>query len=107
MISDAEEKYNIKILYLAANQDAILQAEQYGINASQALNYSENSDNVTSAYRSAASAAFRQRTTGAVAFTDFERSMSQTPNDDNVLTPTSNKNRIITNTNEPPPIRRR
>ena len=41
MIADASDNYNIKILYLAANQDAILEAAKYGINPGQALTYSE------------------------------------------------------------------
>ena len=103
MITNAEEHYNIKILYLGANQDAILEASKFGINPSQALNYSETSENVDSAYRSVASAAYRQRATGEVAFTDLERIASQQINP---TTPT-NKIRGYNQDSEPPPIRRR
>jgi len=80
MISEADNLYNIKILYLGANQDAILEANKYGICLDQALNYSENSDNVQSAYRAAASAASRHASGQEIAFTLPERSASQTPN---------------------------
>jgi hypothetical protein len=80
MISEADNLYNIKILYLGANQDAILEANKYGICLDQALNYSENSDNVQSAYRAAASAASRHASGQEIAFTLPERTASQTPN---------------------------
>ena len=77
MISNAEENFNIKILYLGANQDAILEASKYGINPSQALNYDENTDNILSAYRSVANAAQRHSNGGETGFTNIERTMSQ------------------------------
>ena len=87
LISNAEKNFNIKILYLAANQDAILEASKFGIDSSQALNYDENHDNVLSAYRSAASAASRHSSGNMPAFTKVERMMSQPEtsanNDDN------------------------
>lgn len=39
LISNAKE-YNIEILYLGANQDAILEAQKFGLDSSHALNYS-------------------------------------------------------------------
>jgi len=59
MIANAEKYYNIKLFYLGANQDAILEANKLGINNNQALYYSETTGNVDSAYRSAATAAKR------------------------------------------------
>ena len=79
MIVEAEKSYNIKIIYLGANQDAILEASKYGINTESALNYSENSQNVESAYRSVASAVKRVRTGEYSGFTNIERSSSQAP----------------------------
>lgn len=79
IISNAEENYNIKILYLGANQDAILEANKYGIDSSQALNYSENSTNVNNAYRSAANAAYRHASSNNASFTQQERQDSQVP----------------------------
>ena len=80
MIKTAEETYNITVLYLAANQDAIAEAKKYGIDSERAINYSENSDNVKAVYRSAAQAAVRTRSEGAsaAAFTPTERSQSHT-----------------------------
>ena len=80
MINEADNSYNIKILYLGANQDAILEANKYGISIEQALTYSENSNNVDSAYRAAASAAARHASGEQIAFTLPERTASQTPN---------------------------
>ena len=80
MIADAEENYNIKLLYLAANQDAILEASKFGIASTHALNYSENRENVNSAYISAASAIRRHYTGEDTSFTPSERQSSQVQN---------------------------
>lgn len=77
MIQNAEETYNIKLMYLGANQDAILEANKFGIDYSRAMNYSETPENVQSAYRSAASAAVRTRSLGRTEFTQTERQASQ------------------------------
>ena len=79
LIAEAEKEYNIKIIYLGANQDAILEASKYGISTDSALNYSENSQNVESAHRSLASAVKRVRTGEYSGFTNLERSASQAP----------------------------
>lgn len=76
MIIEAE-KYNIKVIYLAANQDAILEASRFGIDSGSALNYSENTENVEAAYRCAASVARRVRSGVDSNFTNAERSASQ------------------------------
>ena len=46
--------YNIKILYLGANQ-GFSRSDGYGINPNQAMNYSETTDTVDAAYRACAS----------------------------------------------------
>lgn len=71
------KKYSIEILYLGANQDAILEASKFGLDTSQAMNYSENSENVESAYRSAARAAKRYRNGDNIGFLETERSASR------------------------------
>ena len=77
MIENAEKYYNIKLFYLGANQDAILEASKIGISNDQALNYCENANNVEAAYRSAASASKRHASGTPVAFTGPERMASQ------------------------------
>ena len=77
MIENAEKYYNIKLFYLGANQDAILEASKIGITNDQALNYCEVSGNVEAAYRSAASASKRHASGTPVAFTGPERRASQ------------------------------
>ena len=77
MILNAEQNFGIKILYLAANQDAIFEANKFGISAEQAMNYDENTENVDSAFRGAASAARRHASGDGVSFTPAERSASQ------------------------------
>ena len=72
------KKYSIEILYLGANQDAILEASKFGLNANQAMNYSENTENVESAYRSAARAAKRYRSGNSAGFLEAERTASVT-----------------------------
>ena len=76
MIKNAEENQNIKVLYLGANQDAIAEASKYGISIDRAINYSENTDNVTAVYRSVASVVNRTRTTGETQFSLVERTAS-------------------------------
>ena len=75
LIKEAK-KYNIDLLYLGANQDAILEASKFGLDTSQAMNYSETQENVESAYRSAASAAKRQRSGVPIGFLRTERAAS-------------------------------
>jgi len=106
LIVDAESNYNIKIIYLAANQDAILEASNLGIDPSQALNYSETSQNVEAAYKSAASVAYRQRTSSNIGFTQTERSQSMVNNDLNLVVDVSSPDKTI-NMARPPPIKRR
>jgi len=76
MIENAEKYYDIKLFYLAANQDAILTAWEIGIGSDQALNYCETSSNVESAYRSMGSSAKRHASGTPVGFTHIERSAS-------------------------------
>ena len=79
MIHAAEETYNIRLVYLGANQDAILEASKFGLDCSRAMNYNETSENSQSAYRSAASAAVRTRSSGRTEFTLAERQASVKP----------------------------
>ena len=78
MIRSAEQTYNIKVIYLAANQDAILEAGNLGINAGQAINYSESRQETEAAYRSAAAMVGRHRSGSRVEFLQAERMASQT-----------------------------
>ncbi len=77
MIINAEETYNIKVIYLAANQDAIFESSKFGIDETRAMNYCETPQSVSSAYRSAASVAVRSRSLGKTEFTQTERQESQ------------------------------
>ena len=76
LIENAKQ-YGIQILYLGANQDAILEANKFGLNAEQAINYSENADNTREVYRSVANAVKRVRTGNDINFTKAERQASQ------------------------------
>jgi uncharacterized protein YegL len=75
LISEAKTK-NIELLYLAANQDAILEAQKFGLSSNNAINYSETSHNTNAVYRSAASAVSRNRRGQSIDFTHNERSSS-------------------------------
>lgn len=79
LIKNAEEKYNIKVIYLGANQDAILEANNIGISSNTAINYDETSDAVNAVYRSAAAVASRNRSDPSqqLSFNDVERQSSQ------------------------------
>lgn len=76
MIKQADESFNIKILYMGANQDAILEANKYGITPEQAINYSESPQHVNAVYRAAASATRRHASGNNLAFTLPERCAS-------------------------------
>ena len=76
VIENAEKTYNITVLYLGANQDAILEAGKFGISAGRAMNYSETSDTIEAAYRGAAACATRTRSSQPPDFLDAERQAS-------------------------------
>jgi uncharacterized protein YegL len=96
MITNAKDKYNIDVIYLAANQDAILEAGSMGINANQAINYNESASTTEAVYRAVGRVASSQRSNpnSGVAFTGPERQASQPSAD------------FDTNSIYPPPIRR-
>ena len=87
--------YAIELIYLGANQDAILEASKIGILPSHAINYSETADECISAYRSVGNVANRQKTSLNTAFTQVERSQSYCP----VTPPPLNRELC-----EPPPL---
>ena len=79
IISNAELNYNISMVYLGANQDAIMEAASIGIKFDSAINYCENTDNINSVYRSVARVASTVRKDGsAPSFTQQERYNSNT-----------------------------
>lgn len=65
--------FKIEILYLGANQDAILESSKFGLDCNQAINYSERQETVEAVYRSVGSAAKRFRVGASVGFTPDER----------------------------------
>ena len=67
----------IVLLYLGANQDAILEAQKFGLDEGLALNYTEDRSSMTAAYRSTGNAAKSHRSGQAVDFLPTERSHSQ------------------------------
>jgi uncharacterized protein YegL len=81
LIENAETTYNIKVIYLGANQDAIFEAENIGISSNSAINYSETEENVAAVYRSAAAVAHRDRSCPQLTptFSQVERQSSQQP----------------------------
>ena len=88
LIEEAERDYNITIMYLAANQDAILEASRLGITSDKAINYDETPETIAAVYRAAGSAAARTRSGLNPGFLRTERCASQpTPtNDNNIYT---------------------
>jgi len=95
LIKSAQESYNIEIMYLGANQDAILEASKIGIDEGQAINYNETPEECGAVYRSLGNAVIRQKSSAKTTFTPAERSQSYTP-----ITPPPNR------TFEPPPLKR-
>ena len=72
-----ETSYNIKILYLAANQDAILEASKLGISNNRALNFTENAASIPNVFRTVSSSARRSFNGENLEFTNVERRQSQ------------------------------
>ena len=101
LITSAQNSYNIELIYLGANQDAILEAAKIGILPSSAMNYSETPENSQGAYRSVANAAIRQRSNIPIAFTQTERDESQQEQSPFCITPS-----LMRRIAEPPAIRR-
>ncbi len=77
LIEKAKNDYDIIVIFMAANQDAILEAESMGILRGQAINYDETSNNTKEVYTSAARLAHRSRTGGISNFIEAERQASQ------------------------------
>jgi len=82
LIATAQASYNIELLYLGANQDAILEASKIGILPTHAINYSETQEECSAAYRSVGNVVNRQKSSIETAFTQVEREESY-----NVSTP--------------------
>lgn len=72
-----ETSYNIKILYLAANQDAIFEASKLGISNNRALNFTENIASIPNVFRTVSSSAQRSFNGENLEFTNIERMQSQ------------------------------
>jgi uncharacterized protein YegL len=79
LIQSAEKSYNITVVYLGANQDAILEATNIGIAHDHAINYSENQESTESVYRAVGRVASDQCSSPlrAVRFSGSERQASQ------------------------------
>jgi len=76
LITSAQESYNIELIYLGANQDAIFEASKIGILPTHAINYSETQEECSAAYRSVGNVVNRQKSSMPTAFTQVERSES-------------------------------
>ena len=99
LITSAQKSYNIELIYLGANQDAILEASKIGILPTHAINYSETSEQCMSAYRSVGNVVNRQKSSKETAFTQVERTESYY--DPKTPEPTPRSSNC-----EPPPLRR-
>jgi len=77
IINIAEISYNIKILYLGANQDAIFEASKFGVAKNRSISFIENSNSIPNAYGAIASSARRSFNGEEINFTEIERSQSQ------------------------------
>lgn len=76
IIQNAETSYNIKVMYLGANQDAIFEASQIGIPIERAINFNENRESSQNVYRAVATSAQRSMTGYNAEFLQSERSES-------------------------------
>ena len=76
IIENGEKNYNIKIMYLGANQDAILEASKIGIAAERTINYNETRQATENVYTAVARSATRSLAGYATQFTQEERDNS-------------------------------
>lgn len=67
-----------RVLFVGANQDAVLAAEAFGIPNERALTFGATADNVRSAFRAVSENALAYRSDGTDAFTPIQRSASLT-----------------------------
>lgn len=90
------DNYNIEILYMGANQNAILEATSMGISHNNAINYSENPETIEAAYRSVAHVASRSRS----------RSRSENNNEVQGFLDAERQASVTNSVNLPPQVRR-
>ena len=76
LIKSAQENYNIELIYLAANQDAIFEASKLGINIGHAINYQESNESTDAVFRSLGRACTSYRNGEDCTFTQVERQSS-------------------------------
>ena len=78
IITTAKDIYNIEVIYLGANQDAITEAGAIGIPESQAINYSEDHESTQSVYRAVAriASSSQRKINKDFGFSESERSRS-------------------------------
>ena len=76
IIENAENNYNITVMYLGANQDAIFEASQIGIPLDRAINYNENSESSQNVYKAVSASAKRTMSGYKTAFSQVERTES-------------------------------
>lgn len=83
MIKHQQEKYNWKFVFLAANQDAIFEAESMGIDAGNAINYSHTSLGYKSIFATISDnlTGFRCEEHNDLAFSDEDRARAIDPED--------------------------
>lgn len=77
LIQVAKNQYDIMVIYMAANQDAIFEAGSMGINENNAINFDENQASTRAVYTSAARVAHRVRSGQSSDFLTAEREASQ------------------------------
>jgi uncharacterized protein YegL len=76
IIKNGENNYNIKIMYLGANQDAILEASKIGIAPGRSINYNESRQASENVYTAVARSAKRSLAGYETQFTQTERNES-------------------------------
>lgn len=77
IINMAEISYNITILYLGSNQDAIFEASKFGVSSERAMNFTENVRSMPNMYAAIAASAQRSISGQEPNFTNIERTQSQ------------------------------
>ena len=88
LIKIGETDYNIKLIYLGANVDAIFEASKIGVDSNNSLRYNLSRNGSASAYKAAANVALRQRSREPMCFTDKERLESYDGNNyNNIIKP--------------------
>jgi len=82
LLKRQQDEWKWEVTYIGANQDAIQEAQSFGIPAAKALNFKANTKGVAATYAAIASNVVKVRSGGALSYTVGERNSSMDAGED-------------------------